>query len=245
MPGCKGTRFTWRERPGHVPIAAVPQRQPAIDVSIFVHSTGPVWRPAARGPHGTHTLDEAIGRSIIDRVSVLPRHRRVRLRIALPADELAESADAPAAIGTAIRADFARRRETAEHDLLRTRRSGLVSLLVATAMLVSLMSLVEAIRGLAPPGRLATMLEEGLTIVAWVALWRPAELLLYDQWPIRSDIALLRRVEAAAVDVVAAEPTTRWAGAVRRVSSHPTAHPVQLHPADRRQDAAAPDSLDL
>jgi hypothetical protein len=68
------------------------------------------------------------------------------------------------------------------------------------------MSLVEAIHGLAPPGRIATMLQEGFTIVAWVALWRPAELLLYDQWPIRSDIALLRRIETAEVHVVAALP---------------------------------------
>jgi hypothetical protein len=106
----------------------------------------------------------------------------------------------------AIRADFARRRETAEHDLVRTRRTGWVSLLVAMMVLIILMSVVEAIHGFAPPGRIATMLQEGFTIVAWVALWRPAELLLYDQWPIRSDIALLRRIECAEVQIVAAEP---------------------------------------
>jgi hypothetical protein len=173
-------------------------------ISIPLHSAGPVWRPAARGPHGTHTLDEAIGRSIIDRASMLHGRRPVRLIFEVPADELAARIDAAEAIRTAIRADFARRRETAEYELLRTRRSGWVSLLVAAITLLSLMSLVEAIHGWAPPGRLATMLEEGFTIVAWVALWRPAELLLYDQWPIRNDIALLRRIERADVEVVAA-----------------------------------------
>src|SRR5688572_21636633 len=28
-----------------------------IDISIPLHSMGPVWRPAARGAGGTHTLD--------------------------------------------------------------------------------------------------------------------------------------------------------------------------------------------
>jgi hypothetical protein len=177
-----------------------------IDIGIRLHSMGRVWRPAARGAGGRHTLDEAIGRSIIDRVSVLPRKKQVRLVFVLPPDELFDMADAPIAISAAIRADFARRRETAEHDLVRTRRTGWVSLLVAVVVLLTLMSLVEAIHGLAPPGRIATMLQEGFTIVAWVALWRPAELLLYDQWPIRSDIALLRRIETAEVHVVAALP---------------------------------------
>jgi hypothetical protein len=180
--------------------------QTPIDIGIPLHSTGPVWRPASRGPEATHTLDEAIGRSIIDRVSVLPRTRRVRLMFYLPADELLETRDAPSAISAAICADFGRRRETAEHELARTRRSGWVSLFVAVLVLLTLMSTVEAIRGFAPPGRLPTLLEEGFTIVAWVALWRPAELLLYDQWPIRSDIALLRRIEAAEVHVAAIKP---------------------------------------
>jgi hypothetical protein len=109
-----------------------------------------------------------------------------------------------AAIRTAITTDFARRREAAEYQLRRTRRTGWVSLLVGSLVLLALVSIVEAIRQWAPQGRVATMLEEGLTIVAWVALWRPAELLLYDQWPIRRDIALFRRIECAEVRVVAA-----------------------------------------
>src|SRR5687767_2947805 len=59
-----------------------------IDIGIPLHSMGPVWRPAARGAGGTHTLDEAIGRSIIDRVSVLPRKKQVRLMFVLPPDEM-------------------------------------------------------------------------------------------------------------------------------------------------------------
>ena len=61
----------------------------------------PVWRPAARGTGGTHTLDEAIGRSVIDRVSVLPRKKQVRLMFVLPSDELFDIADAPIAISAA------------------------------------------------------------------------------------------------------------------------------------------------
>jgi hypothetical protein len=107
--------------------------------------------------------------------------RHVRLTFCLRPDELSDSSlgEAPSAISSAIRADFARRCETAEHHLVRTRLNGCVSLLVGLVVLLRLMSLVEAVHGFAPPGSMATMLQEGFTIVAWVALWRPAELLLF------------------------------------------------------------------
>ncbi|MEI8311832.1 MAG: hypothetical protein WCH98_13855 [Verrucomicrobiota bacterium] len=43
-------------------------------------------------------------------------------------------------------------------------------------------------------------LSRGLVIVAWVALWRPAELLVYDHLPLRKQRKLARK--AAEADVV-------------------------------------------
>jgi hypothetical protein len=157
----------------------------AVDIKISLHSGTPVWRPAANGLDGAWTLDDAIGEFLIDQVSVLPASARVRLVVYLSSDEASRNPDVAAAIRTAIRADFARRRQAAECQLLRARRTGWVSLFVGSLVLLVLVSLVEAIHEWAPPGRVATMLEEGLTIVAWVELWRPVELLLYDQRPIK------------------------------------------------------------
>ena len=76
------------------------------------------------------------------------------LDVLLAPDELSDSSlgEAPSAISSAIRADFARRCETAEHDLVRTRLNGWVSLLVGLVVLLRLMSLVEAVHGFAPTG---------------------------------------------------------------------------------------------
>ena len=101
-------------------------------------------------------------------IDLIGQERHVRLTFCLRPDELSDSSlgEGPSAISSAIRADFARRRETAEHDLVRTRCTGWVSLLVGLVVLLGLMSLVEAVHGFAPPGRMATMLQEGLR------LWR-------------------------------------------------------------------------
>ena len=44
--------------------------------------------------------------------------------------------------------------------------------------------------------------DEGLLILGWVALWRPAEALLYyDWWPLARRRALLRRLASIAIEV--------------------------------------------
>ena len=46
------------------------------------------------------------------------------------------------------------------------------------------------------------VVQEGLSIVAWVAMWRPLEVLLYDWWPLVSERRVLQRIRAAEVAVV-------------------------------------------
>jgi hypothetical protein len=117
--------------------------------------------------------------------------------VTVPPGDLARAT----ALGTAIRRHFARRREAAEYELDRTRKAGWMSLLIGLALLVLLMSLGEAVGRIGAPGHLRDVIQEGLTIVGWVALWRPVELLLYDPWVLRRDIALYRRLENADVSV--------------------------------------------
>lgn len=45
------------------------------------------------------------------------------------------------------------------------------------------------------------LVPEGLTILAWVVMWRPLESLLYDWWPLAKERTSLARVGRAAVEV--------------------------------------------
>jgi IS605 OrfB family transposase len=46
-------------------------------------------------------------------------------------------------------------------------------------------------------------LQEGLTILAWIALWRPGELLLYEWYPFTRDAAVFGKLERAVIQVIA------------------------------------------
>lgn len=45
------------------------------------------------------------------------------------------------------------------------------------------------------------ILRESVVIGAWVALWRPLEIFLYDWWPIRAEANLYDRLAAARVEI--------------------------------------------
>jgi len=60
-------------------------------------------------------------------------------------------------------------------------------------------------------GNLRTFVEEGLTIVGWVAMWRPLEIYLYDWWPLFEERRRLDRLARIRVRIVAAEtPPATW-----------------------------------
>jgi hypothetical protein len=46
-------------------------------------------------------------------------------------------------------------------------------------------------------------------IGAWVALWRPIEIFLYDWWPIRAEARLFDRLSQMEVRTISAPPNER------------------------------------
>jgi hypothetical protein len=47
-----------------------------------------------------------------------------------------------------------------------------------------------------------TLIKEGLTVVGWVAMWRPLQIYLYDWWPLREDRRNFERLARMRVRVL-------------------------------------------
>lgn len=84
-------------------------------------------------------------------------------------------------------------------------REGRRNLLLGFVVVVLLLVLAETINALGFGTAMSTV-SESLIIIAWVALWRPAELLLFDHWPLRRRRRLARRLASAPVEVVHGTP---------------------------------------
>lgn len=94
--------------------------------------------------------------------------------------------------------DYARHRlRRARRDQVRQSRLSAAIGLVALGVLLALAEISAGLRTSA----VGHVLPEGLTILAWVVLWRPLESLVYDWYPRRQERRRLDRVGAAELEV--------------------------------------------
>ncbi len=88
---------------------------------------------------------------------------------------------------------FAYRRWASGRQLSKLFREGRMSLaigLVVMATLTTVTRLIEA------PSNSAfiDLVQEGLAVAPWVAMWRPMEIFLYEWWPIRAELRTFDRL---------------------------------------------------
>lgn len=102
-------------------------------------------------------------------------------RLHLPRDQ--QRFEPERVVVDAVRHYFDYRSGLARLDVRRTLQHGRQALLLGLLFLVACMGLRELWRGFgfADWGRIV---DEGLLILGWVAMWKPLELLLYDWWPV-------------------------------------------------------------
>lgn len=86
-------------------------------------------------------------------------------------------------------------------ELRQLLRHGRLSLAIGLVFVTACLLLAEAITSLAP-GPAAKIAHESLTIIGWVAMWRPVQVFLYDWWPLKGRIKVLENLRFARVSVV-------------------------------------------
>jgi hypothetical protein len=102
----------------------------------------------------------------------------------------------------AMREYFAGRAANARLRRRRLLRAGRHALVVGLAFVALAITIGDLVGRLAAPGAYGRLVQDSVVIGAWVALWRPMEIFLYDWWPIHAEARLHDRLSAARVDLV-------------------------------------------
>jgi hypothetical protein len=149
-------------------------------------------------PFHEKDLDETAAAYLLEACREASSRRRLRLVVHLPASE-AES-DHARTLPEAVHHYFSYRERQLRTDLIRLLRYGAVSLAIGLLFLVACLALRRALVA-HPPIVDRAIVDEGLLILGWVAMWRPIEILLYDWWPLTRRRALLRRLATIPVEI--------------------------------------------
>lgn len=130
-----------------------------------------------------------------------------RLHITIHVEHLPGDSNATALMTEAIHNHFAYKAELAHGELRQLLRRGRASLFIGLAFVAACLIAADAIAQIGT-GSVATIARESLTIIGWVAMWRPIEIFLYDWWPLVRRIDVYKNIRYARVRVMQGNKTS-------------------------------------
>lgn len=176
--------------------ATTPANRP---IELRVREVGQLFHSLDPLPFRERDLDSAVEEYVVGWARELPASRPIEVVVHLPAAE-AEREEARH-IADAMRNYFAYRAEVVGWDLKELFRIGRVSFLIGLGVLAACVVAGKLVGSLLGAGYLGQFFDEGLIILGWVANWRPAQIFLYDWWPLARRRRLYSRLAQAAIEL--------------------------------------------
>jgi hypothetical protein len=102
----------------------------------------------------------------------------------------------------AIHNHFSYKTELARNALKSFLRQGRISLVIGIGFVSICLLIADTIGKLGAQSVHYNIARESLTIVGWVAMWRPLQIFLYDWWPLQKKIRLYENLSNAQVKVI-------------------------------------------
>ncbi len=124
-----------------------------------------------------------------------------RFHLTIHLEQWPDGGDPTAMLTEAIHNHFAYQAERTRRRLRQVLKQGRMSMVIGI-LFVSLCLIAADFIGDLGAGAGYRIARESLTIVGWVAMWRPMQIFLYDWWPIQRKIRLYLRLGSAHVQVV-------------------------------------------
>ncbi len=124
-----------------------------------------------------------------------------RFQITIHIEKWPEQDDLNEMLASAIHNHFAYKAERTRGRLKYMLRQGRTSMAVGIVFVSACLIAADAVGKMgANPG--FNIARESLTIVGWVAMWRPLQMFLYDWWPVLHKIRLYQRLSTAHITAI-------------------------------------------
>lgn len=166
-------------------------------IRLKLHDLAQLFNSMDPSPFLEKDLDEDAEEFIVSWAQEFPADEPVRLHIYLehlppehPKDLIKE----------AVHNYFAHRAEITNLEFKRLLAQGRVSLAIGLVFLSVCLLLSKVVLGY-QNGAWAVVTREGLTIVGWVAMWRPMQIYLYDWWPLRRREHIFEKLSHMPVEI--------------------------------------------
>lgn len=166
-------------------------------IEVKVQTVQQLFNSMDPSPFHERDLDREAEQFIVGWAQEHAMHLPLRLVVHL--GQPPEKSDPQADIPQSIHHYFAYRAELNAREFRQLMREGWASLLIGLAFLAACMTIAQTLTGFL--GTWHPVMKEGLTIIGWVAMWRPLEIYLYRWWPVRRLGKIYTKLSTAPVEV--------------------------------------------
>jgi hypothetical protein len=169
-----------------------------LTVALRVRSVEQVFDLRDPAPFREKDLDDEFARYLSLAIRSHPQAEKVHLDVSTPSTQhqLFSATD----LKLAIREYFTFEVRSATQELQALLSEGRTSLIVGLVFLIIAESIAYALP--AQGGVVIAALKQGLTVIGWVALWKPVNTFLYEWWPVVKRRKLLRILATARVQLI-------------------------------------------
>lgn len=175
-------------------------------VEIRIRELKQLFNSMDPAPFLEKDLDSDAEQFIVESAEEFPLGEPIELVVHLAS--AGEEKDPHHLVLTAVHHYFQGRSEHARLAFRRLMRQGQWSLVIGVVFLAVCFSGAELLDKLQPSNRWLQLLREGMIIAGWVAMWRPMQIYLYDWWPLRRNLKLMRKLSRMPVKVVLPKTST-------------------------------------
>lgn len=173
-------------------------------LDLELRDAGRLIDPDAEWPSLPGCLRPAAEAAIVEWARRQPKDAALAIQVRLPPAAMDRAAQLQ--LAERVQAHFLRMAEdqalTTREFLADARISAAVGFAISGACLLTVWTLYSGYQG----STTARAIRDTLSILAWIAAWKPLEMLVHERRPVQRRLRLLRRLAAAEVRVVSAGP---------------------------------------
>lgn len=174
------------------------RRGESILIEIKLSNVMQLFNTLDPSPFHEKDLDADAEEYIVSTAREFPLATPLHLSIHLPS--AAVTPDTERQVASGIHHYFEYKSQAADRELRQKLRLGRASLLIGLVFLFACIAARQALRTMGD-GVALEILQEGLLISGWVAMWRPIQIFLYDWWPVRNLQRLYDKLSRVPIDV--------------------------------------------
>ena len=167
-------------------------------IEVRVGELRQLWDSVDPAPFRERDLDTKVERFIVEWAREVAPDVPVSLRVCI--DDPHAPVFEDDVVRDSVHQYFVYRAASTRHQLRQLLHVGRTSLVIGLVALSALTGLSELVAH-RMKNTFGEVLQQGLSIGGWVAMWRPVEIFLYEWWPIRREEKLYKRLSVMPVHV--------------------------------------------